>query len=58
MGIPTYGAVLCKNKNLLRKVEKLQLIADGLYEETRVQKKVTALKLPSPTRAETQTHIK
>ena len=40
MGIPTYVAVLCKNKNLLRKVEKLQLIADGLYEETRVQKKV------------------
>ena len=40
MGIPTYGAIFIKNKNLQKTIDKLQMKADALLEETEAQRKL------------------
>jgi len=40
MGIPTYGAILIRNKNLQKTIDKLQIKADALVKESEAQRKL------------------
>ena len=43
MGIPTYGAILAKNKILQDEIKKMQVMVNCLNEETEIQRMVINL---------------